>query len=260
MRKYSIYLWFGIPVPAEERMKMIKAAGFDGVFLWWSDELFDLDGDRFAHPAMARKSGLFVENIHTPIMPKNTLWEDGIEGDAHEKILFDCIDDCKKYEIPTAVVHITYGKDPTPYNQIGLDRIKRLVDSAEKKNINIALENIERPDYLEFVFNNIQSKRLGFCYDSGHENCYTKGTRLLSQYGSKLMALHLHDNDELHDQHNIPGEGSIDWCAVKEDLDKTNYSGSIALEILNKYSKFSGKDNAEAFLKRAFDEAKRIFE
>lgn len=85
---------------------------------------------------------------------------------------------------------------------------------AEQKNVNIALENLRRPEYLQFVFENFQSGRLGFCYDSGHENCYAKGTGLLSLYGDKLMALNLHENDGTDDQHRIPGKGTINWDSI----------------------------------------------
>lgn len=46
MHKISIFSWFGFPISMEERFKLIKAAGFDGVFLWWGDEYADVDGDK----------------------------------------------------------------------------------------------------------------------------------------------------------------------------------------------------------------------
>ncbi len=258
MRQFSIFSWFGFPIPMEERFKLIKASGFDGVLLWWSDDHSDVDGDKFLQPELARRCGLFIENIHTPFEGINCLWEDGIAGDDFEKKLSDCITDCFKYEIPTAVLHVSQGDNPPPPNQIGLDRLKRLVEIAERKNINIALENLRKPKYLDFVFANIQSDRLGFCYDSGHENCYTKGTDLLSQYGSKLMALHLHDNDGTDDQHMIPGEGLIDWGNLNKKLKETCYTGPIALEVENKNLLDRCNETPERFLERAFAAATKL--
>lgn len=258
MHKLSIFSWFGFPIPMEERFKLIKAAGFNGVLLWWSDEYAEVDGDKTLHPELARQKGLFIENMHTPIIRNNCLWESGIDGDVLEKRLLGCIDDCKRFEIPTAVVHITHGNNPPPYKQIGLDRIKRLVEAAERSNVNIALENLRRPDYLDFVFEHIHSQRLGFCYDSGHENCYTKGTDLLTKYGSKLLALHLHDNDGTGDQHQIPGEGLIDWDTIKKKLFEADYSGAIALEVTNEFSHNVENRYPEIFLKRAYEAAQRL--
>jgi sugar phosphate isomerase/epimerase len=255
MRKLSIFSWFGFSIPMNERFKLIKEAGFDGVMLWWSDEYAEADGDKSLHPELARQNGLFIENIHTPFQGINCLWTEGINGDDFEKILLNCIDDCSMHEIPTAVVHSCRGYNPPPINQVGLNRIKRLVETAEKKNVNIALENLRRPDYLDFIFQNIKSDRLGFCYDSGHENCYTKGTDLLTQYGSKLMALHLHDNDGTDDQHLIPGEGSIDWGVIKKKLNEAKYSGTVALEVTNEFSHCAENRNPEVFLRKAYEAA-----
>lgn len=258
MHNISIFSWFGFPIPMGERFKLIKAAGFDGVMLWWSDEYAEVDGSKSLHPELARLNGLFIENIHTPIIRNNCLWKEGTDGDAFEKTILDCIDDCKNFEIPTAVVHINNGDNPPNYSHIGLDRLNRLVEAAEKNEVNIALENLRRPEYLDFIFQNINSKCLGFCYDSGHEICYTKGTDLLSQYGSKLMALHLHDNDGSEDQHLIPGEGIIKWADIKAKLYQVKYAGAIALEVTNTFSQNNIKKDPEKFLKRAYEEAKRL--
>ena len=258
MKLISISSWFGFPISMDERFKLIKAAGFNGILLWWSDEFAEVDGNKFLHPDLVRKNNLFIENIHTPYNGINCLWTESIDGDDFERILTDSIDECSRFEISTAVVHICQGYNPPPVNQIGLNRIKRLVEIAERKNINLALENLRRPDYLDFVFANIQSNKLGFCFDSGHENCYTKGTDLLSKYGSKLMALHLHDNDGTDDQHLRPGEGIIDWDVIIKKLKETRYSGTIALEVINQFSYSSENKNPLMFLNKAFMAAERL--
>ncbi len=257
MTEYSIFLWFGLGLPMEERLRMIKAAGFDGVLLWWGNDHAEVDGDYLMHPEMARRSGLFVENIHTPFSCCNSLWEDSTEGDDYEKLLLNCLEDCRRCEIPTAVVHLTKGYHPPPLSQTGLDRIKRLANAAERMDINIALENLRRVDYLDYVFEHVHSKRLGFCYDSGHENCFTPGKDFLSQYGSKLMALHLHDNDGSDDQHLLPGEGAIEWGAIRKKLRQTGYSGAIALEVESSTS-MHDLENPERLLRKAYEAARAL--
>lgn len=260
MNQLTIFSWFGFPIPMEERFKLIKSAGFDGILLWWSDEHADVDGDKRLHPEMARRNGLFIENIHTPIFRNNFLWEDNIKGEAFVKILEDCIDDCERFRIPTAVIHGTYGDISPSYNQIGIDRIKRLVEVAERKGVNLALENLRQPGALDYIFSKFQSDRLGFCYDSGHENCFTKGTDFLSQYGSRLMALHLHDNDGTDDHHWIPGEGNIDWQELIKKLKGTGYSGPIALEVEGESPVIGSDKNPEMYLQRAFQAGRRLAE
>ncbi|HBF39639.1 MAG TPA: xylose isomerase, partial [Firmicutes bacterium] len=116
--------------------------------------------------------------------------------------------------------------------------------------------NLRRPEYLDFVFSQIPSGWLGFCYDAGHENCYTQGADLLSRYGSKLMALHLHDNDGSGDQHRIPGDGTIDWQALQAGLKRSGYPGAIALEVIHENG---DPETAESYLKRALDSARQLF-
>jgi L-ribulose-5-phosphate 3-epimerase len=256
MAKFSLYDWFGFPLPIKERLRLIKAAGFDGVLLWWGDESGAADGDRVTPFTLARQAGLFVENIHTPFQDINSIWTDSVAGDRVESILKQCLLDCRTYAVPTAVVHVTQGNDPPPPNQIGLDRLKRLVELAESQQVNLALENLRRPEYLDWIFTRIQAKHLGFCYDSGHANCYSRDRDLLGQYGAKLMTMHLHDNDGLSDRHQIPGEGTINWRILKERLQKTGYPGPIALEIINP---IETTETAEQYLRRAFTAGQRLF-
>jgi hypothetical protein len=77
--------------------------------------------------------------------------------------------------------------------------------------VTIALENIFDHRCLTYVFDRVASPNLGFCYDAGHRNCKEPDIDLLSLFGDKLVALHLHDNDGTGDQHRVPFEGKIDW-------------------------------------------------
>lgn len=120
----------------------------------------------------------------------------------------------------------------------------------------MALENLRSIENLGHVFDNINSSRLGFCFDSGHQNYRSKSTDLLTMYGDKLMALHLHDNDESADQHCMPFDGNINWDAVMKKLTYVHYKGPTALEIMNRGYEHI-KDPRE-FLAIAFERAKRL--
>jgi sugar phosphate isomerase/epimerase len=258
MNKTGIHYYFGYKTSNKERFKLIKEAGFDTVCLWWGNEFGDYDEDKNLLPERARSIGLEVENVHTPFQETNYIWTDSINAEAIVDRYKNCILDCSTHNIPTAVVHLSSGNTPPPISEIGLDRIKAIVELAESKGVNIALENLRKPEYLEYVFSNIQAKRLGFCYDSGHENCFTKGIDYLKLYGDKLMALHLHDNDGSDDQHKIPGEGTISWEAVARKIQATGYKGAMCLEISNEYSQLYSNILAEEFLKIAHEKAMNL--
>lgn len=234
-------------------MNAIKSAGFTGVILLWTDQ-FDSDYKDF--PRYAMEAELFVENAHAPYIEANALWEDDLTGHEYTERLITCIEDCVTYEIPTFVVHPTNGKTPLPVSNIGIERLKRIIDRAENLNINIALENMESPQYLEYVFSRIQSNRLGFCFDSGHHNLYSSDLDLLSLYGDKLMALHLHDNNGKDDMHALPFLGNIDWDKLSEKLKAVDYKGAAAFEIRN--TGFEYIQSADEFLCLALEKAKAI--
>lgn len=247
----TIYDWFGYELPIKERYKLIKKAGFDGVLLWWS-EGFDRNDYRRG-PQLARDAGLFLENIHTPIQNQNKLWLDNLEGDALTDCYLQCVADCAEFEIPTMVVHLP--NDKYPYNVLGVDRVKRIAEKAEHLGVNVALENLSNFANLSYILEQVDSNRIGFCYDCCHHNNYNLENDLLSMYGSRLMALHLHDNGGSRSQHQLPFDGSIDWAITMKKIAETNYLGPTALEPMNwDYEDLS----AEEFLCKAYEKAKRL--
>lgn len=254
----SIVDWFGYNLSPQERMRVIKQAGFDGVLLLWAD-YFDKDYKCF--PQYAERAGLYVENAHAPYMNANVLWEDTIPGQDACDELISCVKDCASYDIPTLVMH-PENKNGTQTVSLpsdfstGIDRMNRIVDTAERLNVNIAVENMSRPEYLDRIFESIQSCRLGFCFDSGHAHIFAPKTDFLSLYGDRLMALHLHDNDSAEDWHALPFSGNIDWTDIADKLNATTYKGAIALEVGN--TRFEHIETPETFLDLAIDRAERI--
>ena len=225
----TFYYTVGQKLPGDTCFELIKQAGFDGVTLWWGDDYGDTNFRD--NPARARKAGLFVENIHTPISEINHIWLDNHEGDSLFRSFMGIVDDCVTHDIPTMILHLSGGDSPPPFNELGLNRFKQIVEKAEKRGINVAFENLKKVAYLDYVLKNIDSPRAGFCYDSGHHNCFCPDEDLLPKYGNRLMALHLHDNDGTKDQHLLPFEGTIDWATTMGKISETGYAGPIAFEV-----------------------------
>ncbi|WP_105616395.1 sugar phosphate isomerase/epimerase family protein [Vallitalea okinawensis] len=247
----TIYDWFGYELPIKERYQLIKKAGFDGVLLWWSEHFSR--NDYRNGPQIVREAGLFIENIHTPIQYQNNLWLDNQDGEALADCYLQCVVDCAAFEIPTMVVHLP--NEDNPYNALGLDRIKRIAEKAEQLGVNVALENLRNITNVSYVLDQVDSLRIGFCYDCCHHHNNNPSDDLLSMYGSRLMALHLHDNGGNYAQHQLPFDGMIDWSTTMKKIAKTNYSGATALEPMN----WDYKDlSAEKFLQEAFKRAKRL--
>ena len=151
------------------------------------------------------------------------------------------------------VVHLP--DENHPYTALGLDRIKRIAETAERLGVNVALENLWNLTNLAHVLEQADSRRIGFCYDCGHHYSYFPDHDLLNRSGSRLMALHLHDIGGARAQHQLPFDGPIDWETAMKNLAKTGYSGATAIEAMNwDYEALS----AEAYLHKAVDRAKRL--
>jgi len=256
MRRLTIFDWFGVVLPMEEKYKLIKQAGFDGVMTWWGDD--GNYGDEYKqYPALARAAGLYVENVHTPFDAVNNVWLDNLNGEAYIDNLIKYADELADHEIPTMVVHVSKSYDPPPVSEIGLNRFKRLCEAAERRRINVAIENLKRADYTRAVFENIDSPYLKFCYDTGHNNCNDKNVDYLNLYGDKLAALHLHDNDGTSDLHLAPFTGTANWDLVTQRLKATGYDGAVALEVFCGDGKLP-YGNAEQLLAFAHDAAVKL--
>ena len=255
----GIFYWFGYRLPMPQRFKLIASTGFNNVMLWWGDQFSGEDGLKEKLPDLARSAGLFVENIHTDFENANSFWIDDATGQAvYERYMKD-VEDCRTFNIPAMVVHLSSGDEqPRLPDNIGLERLKKIVGKAEKCDVNIAVENMRIIGPLDFVFEKIDSPKLTLCYDSGHENCLTKKVDVLKKHGDRLNCLHLHDNDGVTDQHMIPGEGTINWNELAKKLKDCNFNGSVTLEVYNDFPEKYKNYSAEQFLSRAYDRAKEI--
>jgi len=253
--------WYGCKeVPFEERYRLIKQAGFDGVYAWWNEEGMD---DYRAQPEIVRGTGLYLENIHAETGGSNDFWEDTAAGAAMYEYYLDLIVECAEFAIPTFVMHTGRGAGYLPpISEVSVTRLRRMIDKAERFGVNVAVENQCAPEKTERAMEILEmfdSPKLGMCYDSGHGNTVNSngtGKEMLRRFGHRLMALHLHDNDGLGDQHRLPFDGSVDWPSLMRQIEALGYKGPTTLEMGGAYPELT----AEEFLHRAYARAVKLHE
>lgn len=71
------------------------------------------------------------------------------------------------------------------------------------------------------------------CLDIGHAEMRGSGSgavNMIHALGSRLQALHIHDNDRWHDSHQIPFSMKIDFVPIAKALKEINYNGYFTLE------------------------------
>lgn len=235
-----------------DKMEVIKAAGFDGIF---NDKGKHSDyKETEAVAEKAAKLGLIYQSLHAPFYGMDDLWHDdgGEIAKIMEQDLINSIDDCHNFDIPLVIMHAIIGMDNVTPNELGLERIGKIIDYAVKKNVTIGFENTEGEMYLGALFDRFgEIENVGFTFDSGHEMCYNRSQDMLGRFGKYLVSTHLNDNfgisdpnklDFLDDAHVLPFDGKADWQGIADRLHKCNYDGMLTFE-LNKNSRPSMHTN-----------------
>ncbi len=210
----GISFYFGFVSTPEERAKAIKEAGFDCV-ITSDDERWQWQNDTIENQVkLFKKYGLKLSSLHARYIKKELpeFFKEGEIGDRLEENLIKDLHVAKKYGFTCVVLHLEGS------GEIGYARLRRALKVAEQLNVPIAIENLSKVEWFVKTFENVQSPMLKFCYDSGHNNCFTPDFDFLGKYGDKLFCLHLHDNMGKNDDHTLNKYGNIDWDMLAEKL------------------------------------------
>ena len=98
------------------------------------------------------------------------------------------------------------------------------------------------------------------CLDIGHAEMRGSGSgaaNMIRALGHRLQALHIHDNDQWHDSHQIPFSMSIDFVSVVKALKDINYQGYFTLEA-DQYLKAYTEATVFEGIKNLADSARKL--
>jgi sugar phosphate isomerase/epimerase len=224
MTKTGIFHWFGYIQPFEERIELIKEAGYDYVMLWWDDEVFPRFIDRRDLIKIVNSYGLKLDNVHLPFDNKNFLWNENSEIRLRQTDLIkQWMNECKNSGAEKIVMHTTHGGNLVLNYKFGFESFNSIIKEADNIKLKVALENTQMFEYTDFLLKEFDSKYVGFCYDSSHDfvNGQSCG-EILDKWKDKLFAVHLSDNDGICDRHWIPGKGHVNWSKIINLLKQTN--------------------------------------
>lgn len=215
--------------PKEMAVDLVKKAGFDRVFTHWKNYKGNDEGWEF-DPDYIQSVGLDIVFTHLSYKNINLIWDRDRKGDALIEEYLRDISECKNYGIPMVVMHLTTGFDAPACNEVGVERLKKIIEHARKLGIKVAFENTKMKGYLEYVLSKIKDDNVGVCFDSGHYHAYFNDEFNFLNFKNRIFAVHLHDNDKSDDQHLLPFDGTIDWLSLLKLLKKSNFNGDITLE------------------------------
>ncbi len=255
MRKLGICFGGNDAEHIENQLRIIKEAGFEAGFQGYHNR----EQATLCYE-LCRKIGLENDYTHAPFDGINNMWLPGEAGDNMLQRLLDTVDFCADYGITTTVVHLSSGWDAPAINDLGRSRYDKLVDRAVSKGVNIAFENLRKLANVAFameIYENVPN--VGFCWDAGHELCYTPNVEFMPLFGDRLIAVHLHDNIQVRtgDLHMLPFDGKRDWQHAADLIKNSPYKGPVMLE--NSYDpRFYGDLTLEQFYARAYEAASKI--
>lgn len=256
MREIGINLEVRLGICAIEFITQAKKFGFNTLFTNVPDER----GLHIIANTLAA-NGMRYESIHAPFHHINDIWLDGEGGDVMLAEMMTAVDRCRTANVPVVVVHLSSGNNPPPISAIGLDRYTRLVEYAAKMGVKIAFENQRKPERIAWAFERFgRMPHVGFCFDCGHEGCFTPGVQFLPLYGDKVICTHIHDNDctKGNDQHVLPFDGRLDFGRVSRQIRASGYKGPLTLEIHGQNSNKYDFMTLQAFLEKAALAIKRV--
>ena len=248
----------------EKAVEAVAKAGFDA----WDFSMFDMcrfDWTRRTillpndHPlaghdylAFARRlkqigldNGIVCNQSHAPFPV------DCREIRSHLKRAIECTAEAGG---TICVIHPDNNKGP----EENAEMFRELLPFAKEHGVKIATENMWNwdgaNDHAAFAacatpesfcahLDAVSDDSMVACLDIGHAEMRGIGTsavEMIRALGSRLQALHLHDNDKHRDSHQIPFSMKIDFDAVVRALKEIGYRGYFTLEADQYLNDFVG--------------------
>ena len=256
MRKIGINIINGPAFTDEDFVNLIADLGFNCTF----SGVFEPERQTNIANLLAKR-GMYYETLHAPFGHMNDIWLDCEGGEEMLKELLHCVDHCEMVGAPIAVIHLSAGENAPSITDIGRERFTRLVDHAAQKNVRIAFENQRKLANLAWALETFGTDAgVGFCWDCGHESCFTPGREYMPLFGKRLICTHIHDNMGVYDQddHMLPFDGVIDFNRFAQHINASGYTGSFMLEVIPKKSGRYDDITPETFITRAAEAVKRL--
>jgi len=280
--KKSINLW-AFPYPdrmtLKECLQLAKDAGFDGIEL-----NYDLDNDLSpksgtkeykAIRKMADEIGIAISGLCSflfwPYSLTSNVAEQRQRGLELATKMVEAAHDLgvENLLVVPGAVHIPWLKDHDPVPNDVCDRrareaVGKLLPRAEKLGVSLNIENIFFNGYLmtpaemnDFV-DSFKSKHVRVHFDTGNIMLFQFPEHWIPILGPRIKNIHLKEFTKKGTDHSLESfrpllDGTTDWPAVLEALDKIGYRGYLTFEYFHPYTHYP-----EALIYQTSDSLDRI--
>jgi sugar phosphate isomerase/epimerase len=126
------------------------------------------------------------------------------------------------------------GPDPVGWKARSLETWQALLAQPAADGVALALEHMFEPEpsLVRALVESLPVHRVGVCLDTGHINCFARGSPRdwWAALGDRITVLHLHDNLGDDDEHLGIGEGTFDFDALFRWLQRSNLTPFTTIE------------------------------
>jgi len=265
--KKSINLW-AFPYPdrmsLKECLQLAKDAGFDGIELNYdleSDLSPKSDARKFGEiRKMAEQIGIGISGLcsflfwpysftsNDPKQRQRGLELAGMMAQAAHDLGTDNL-----LVVPGAVA-IPWIKDHDPVPNDVCDKrakeaVAKLVPTAEKLGVHLNIENIffngylMTPEEMNTFVDSFKSKHVHVHFDTGNIMLFQYPEHWVPILGSRIKNIHLKEFTKKGTDHSLESfrpllDGTTNWPAVLDALDKVGYKGYLTFEYFHPYTHY----------------------
>lgn len=281
---------YGYPVPVEDipaALNEMADLGFRYVELEGAsegDNLREVYAKRQDLKALCERRGLEVVNF-CPVIPDLVSLDDAKRQKAYED--FDIAIELAKFfgcatiQIDSYTPALKFVGDQ-PYKemldyglqfrvaidpefewdkqwQVLVDTFKHCAEAADAADLPFCLEPrvgeiISNTDALLRLMEHVDDPNFGAVLDTAHQHAQKEILPLsVEKLGSRIMYLHVADNDSKVNDHKALGEGTVDWEGVFGALAKHGFEGFVAIDIGRLPDMDDAMRRSIAFLKDLLD-------
>lgn len=261
----------------EEGIRRMARAGFDAVDYTFNemvrpDCIWNSDGYRDYAARLRRtaeENGVFFNQAHAPFLfDWNGMWQKPEFETVILPVMERAFCCAALLGVPQMVVHpihhIRYHGNEKLLWDWNMGYYRLLLPMAKKYGVKIALENMwqtdpkrecgdsdvfSRPEEFRDFLDALDDPWAAACVDVGHAGLAGEDPAgLLCTLGSRVKALHIHDNGHKRDDHTLPYLGKLDWDSITRALGRIHYQGDLTFEVTSYLTPFED-DMADKALK-----------
>ncbi|MBE7494895.1 MAG: sugar phosphate isomerase/epimerase [Verrucomicrobiaceae bacterium] len=240
----------------------IRGAGFLDIEVCSSPQHLDYHDTDEIRRAAERMSSLSLRpvSLHAPFADKIDITS--LDATAREVSVQELLRACEAAALlgcENVVLHPGPEREGRPEEAEFLQHMRNAADSLNRVaarccelKVHLLLENMlahllfGHVRDMMYLLGEINTCNVGTCLDTGHAHLAREMGVVIQKLSGHLKMVHVNDNHGDWDAHLPPGEGSIDWPWVVQQLRQHHFHGALVLELQG-----SGNEPVEVVLERA---------